>query len=274
MGVEGGGKGKAPNTFVVTSFLSLLCAFFFISLLFLLPLPFSSSFFPPLVLSFAVGGLTNQPTSQLSVISSIENETVVDELTVPSHVVLASESTRFRQTSVGAFFCSAIKDELNVDVSLLNGVVIKGGDAYKNNRMTYAQLQKELHFSTKIVVAELTLREIKEPIWYSRNCDMEGQEEGVQVRKRERDREEERKNGERQEGRRGLTGVTLERSKTVVHFSALVWNGGRAVVAAVCSLSYDFLFGLSFFLPSSHSALLWISLLPRPSFGPSSSLSL
>jgi len=122
---------------------------------------------------------------QLSVIAAMENEVVVDELMVPAQTTLNSERTRFQQTSVGAFFCSAVKDEMeDCDVCLINGASIKGGNVYENNRMTYAQLKKELPFPTKIIVAELTLQEIYEAIHYSRNCDVKDMEKGVQPQRR------------------------------------------------------------------------------------------
>jgi len=87
---------------------------------------------------------------------------------------LSSVGTRYRQTTVGAIFATAIKEELDsVDVAVINGATIKGSATYdKSGRasMSYAELKKELPFPTKIVTVPMWRSELEEAIEYSRTC--------------------------------------------------------------------------------------------------------
>lgn len=86
---------------------------------------------------------------------------------------LSSEYSRFQQTTVGAFFCSAVKSELNVDVCIINGAPIKSSKVYANGKMSYDELKSELPFPLKMIVVEMTRRQLKTAIEYSRtNIEM------------------------------------------------------------------------------------------------------
>jgi hypothetical protein len=75
---------------------------------------------------------------------------------------------------VGAFFCQAIKEELEADVAILNGAPIKGDATYPSNKMSYAELRKELPFPTKMVVVKMSRGELEEAIAYSRKYNEKG----------------------------------------------------------------------------------------------------
>ncbi|VEU38537.1 unnamed protein product [Pseudo-nitzschia multistriata] len=121
----------------------------------------------------------------MSVVQALEDEIIIDagdeysSLSLPPGVLLSSEGTRFRQTTIGGFFCQMIKEELEeCDVAMLNGAVIKGGVLYRNAKMSYAQLKKELPFPTKIVEVEMTPGEVRDAIHYSRTAVEAGTEAG------------------------------------------------------------------------------------------------
>ena len=81
---------------------------------------------------------------------------------------LSSELTRYEQTTVGALLCTAIRSELGVDVCLTNGAPIKGSKAYKDGILMYDDLRQELPFPLKIIVVEMTQKQLREAIEYSR----------------------------------------------------------------------------------------------------------
>jgi 2',3'-cyclic-nucleotide 2'-phosphodiesterase (5'-nucleotidase family) len=122
--------------------------------------------------SFVVKNIVD---SHNKVVEEMENEIIADcSSLLPPGEMLSSERTRFQQTTVGAFFCQAIKEELEVDVALVNGASIKGGSVYGNNKMSYAELRKELPFPTKMVVIEMTRAELESSIHYSRTYTEDG----------------------------------------------------------------------------------------------------
>jgi hypothetical protein len=87
---------------------------------------------------------------------------------LPPGKTLSSERSRYSQTTVGSVFCQFIKNELEVDVALINGATIKGGTLYDDNKMSYSKLKEELPFPTKFVTVEMTRMELQEAIHYSR----------------------------------------------------------------------------------------------------------
>lgn len=87
---------------------------------------------------------------------------------------LSSELSRFQQTTVGAFFCSAVKQELDVDVCVINGAPILASKTYKDGLMSYQQLTSELPFPLKIIVVEMTRKQLRDAIEYSRENIEEG----------------------------------------------------------------------------------------------------
>jgi len=119
--------------------------------------------------------------AHLSLLEEMQDEIAVqgDDM-LPPGTTLSSERTRYEQTSVGSLFCQAIKEELEVDVALMNGGSIKGNMTYDNNSMSYAQLKKELPFPTKIVTVPMTRSEVQHAIYYSRDNIEENARDNVQ----------------------------------------------------------------------------------------------
>mmetsp|Transcript_3334 Transcript_3334/g.5456 ORF Transcript_3334/g.5456 Transcript_3334/m.5456 type:complete len:450 (+) Transcript_3334:3-1352(+) len=113
--------------------------------------------------------------SHSKVVEEMENEIIADcsSMLNPGES-LSSERSRFQQTTVGGFFCQAIKEELEVDVAIINGASIKGGTVYMSNKMSYAELRKELPFPAKIVVIQMTRAELESSIHYSRTYTEDG----------------------------------------------------------------------------------------------------
>ncbi len=121
-------------------------------------------------------------SKHLRVISALESELIVDASMVPPTVLLSSKATRYQQTTMGAFFCSSIRDELEMDACIINGASIKGGADYPDNSMSFAQLKKELPFPTKIVTVEMTRRELVDSVVYSRTQPEAEEEEELERR--------------------------------------------------------------------------------------------
>ena len=113
-----------------------------------------------------------------SILFAMENEDVLhaDSLLPPGEP-LSSEGTRIRQTTLGGILCTCIKEELETDVAILNGAVIKGNTTYDKPCLTYAQIRKELPFPTKIVVVPMKRWELQAAIDYSRRCPVEADED-------------------------------------------------------------------------------------------------
>ena len=126
--------------------------------------------------SVVVGSMVKE---YMKALEDLENEAVVraDSL-LPPGKHLSSIGTRYRQTTVGGIFCTAIKDELEADVALINGATIKGNTAYAGTCMSYAALKQELPFPTKMVVVPMKRWELHEVVHYSRtrNPDVSAEE--------------------------------------------------------------------------------------------------
>jgi len=120
----------------------------------------------------------------LSALNRMEKFIVLDTKTMLSEyfldpvthriLPLSSEYTRYEQTTVGAFFCTAIKAELTTDVCIINGAPIKGNRLYNDGTMTYDQLKHELPFPLKMIVVKMTRMQLREAIQYSRKHIEEG----------------------------------------------------------------------------------------------------
>jgi 5'-nucleotidase len=95
------------------------------------------------------------------------------------HLPLSSEFTRYQQTTVGAFFCTAVKLELGADVCVINGAPIKASTTYVDGTMSYDDLRNELPFPLKMVVVEMTRGRLREAIEYSRTNVEEGKSSSV-----------------------------------------------------------------------------------------------
>lgn len=107
--------------------------------------------------------------SHLAMLTSMDNEDILNaDPFLPPGVTLSSIGSRYRQTTVGGILCMAIKEELEVDVAIINGATIKGNDEYSNSSISYAQLKKELPFPTKMVVVPMRRWQLHDAIHFSR----------------------------------------------------------------------------------------------------------
>lgn len=116
----------------------------------------------------------------MSVIKALDGEHIINSETthmLPPGTVLSSKRTRFEQTTVGSIFLQLVKEEMDADVAIVNGAVIKGGADYLDGTMTYAQLKKELPFPTKMIVAIMKRWELQDAIDYSRSSFEDGVED-------------------------------------------------------------------------------------------------
>jgi 2',3'-cyclic-nucleotide 2'-phosphodiesterase (5'-nucleotidase family) len=113
--------------------------------------------------------------SHLSALTNIKEQVILQaSRLIPPGKVLSSERSRQEQTTMGAVFCQSIKEELDVHVCLMNGAVIKGATTYPDAKLTYAQLQEELPFPTKMATVEMTRIQLQGAIRYSRMYNEEG----------------------------------------------------------------------------------------------------
>lgn len=129
--------------------------------------------------SVVVSGIVRE---RMAVLESLELEDIIHaDLLLPPGVPLSSQNSRCRQTTVGGVFCTAVKDELEVDVAILNGATIKGNTTYPKSFLSYAALKQELPFPTKFVVVPMKRWELHEAIHYSRtkNPDVTAEEEAA-----------------------------------------------------------------------------------------------
>jgi 2',3'-cyclic-nucleotide 2'-phosphodiesterase (5'-nucleotidase family) len=111
----------------------------------------------------------------MKVLAELDQEVIIHaETLLPPGTPLSSERSRYQQTTVGALLCKAIKDELGVDVAIINGATIKGDTVYENDQISYAAMKKELPFPTKIVVVTMKRWELMEAIQYSRSYSDDG----------------------------------------------------------------------------------------------------
>ncbi len=97
-----------------------------------------------------------------------------NEQSTGKHLPLSSVSTRYEQTTVGAFFCTAVKSELGADVCIINGAPIKASKVYTGGTMSYDELRNELPFPLKMVVVEMTRKQLRDAIHFSRTNVEEG----------------------------------------------------------------------------------------------------
>lgn len=113
--------------------------------------------------------------SHLSCLQNLQEQVIIDaSRLIPPGKILSSKHSRQQQTTMGAVFCQTIKDELDVDVCLLNGAAMKGASCYPNAKLTYTQLQEEIPFPTKMVTVAMTRRQLYHSIRYSRLYNEDG----------------------------------------------------------------------------------------------------
>jgi EF-hand domain pair len=88
---------------------------------------------------------------------------------LPSNVAFSSRNAKYQQTTVGAVFCTAIKEELQVDVAVLPGCALHGNvDRYDNAIMTYGQLKRELREPIRMVIVPMKRWQVQAAVAYSR----------------------------------------------------------------------------------------------------------
>ena len=117
--------------------------------------------------------------SHRSCLRNLQEQVIIDaSRLIPTGKILSSKHSRQQQTTMGAVFCQTIKDELNVDVCLLNGAAMKGASIYLNAKLTYAQLQEEIPFPTKMVTVAMKRRQLCDAIRYSRSYNEHGEKTG------------------------------------------------------------------------------------------------
>ena len=114
----------------------------------------------------------------LAALDQLEDLTVFDKNSIAcssfvdpktnEELPLSSRLTRYEQTTVGGAFCTAVKSELGADVCIINGAPIKGSKLYTDGTMSYDDLRKELPFPLKIIVVEMTHKQLREAIEHSR----------------------------------------------------------------------------------------------------------
>jgi len=125
----------------------------------------------------------------LSALDELQDFTVFDKATMLSEYFVdpvtgedlpfSSERTRYEQTTVGAFLCTAIQSELGTDHCIINGAPIKGDATYPNGTVSYDELRKELPFPLKMTVVEMTRKQLRDAIDYSRTNVEKGKSSAV-----------------------------------------------------------------------------------------------
>ncbi|MDP3505149.1 MAG: 5'-nucleotidase C-terminal domain-containing protein [Myxococcales bacterium] len=80
---------------------------------------------------------------------------------------LSSEGGRSRQTSMGTFVCSSLRDALKADAALFNGGGIRGSETHRDV-FTLGDLQNELPFDNEVVLVTLSGALLKDAVAASR----------------------------------------------------------------------------------------------------------
>lgn len=80
---------------------------------------------------------------------------------------LSSQGSRVRQTTMGTFVTSTLRDALDVDAALFNGGGLRGSEVH-TDVLTLGDLQNELPFDNEVVVAVMPGRLVREAVAYSR----------------------------------------------------------------------------------------------------------
>jgi 2',3'-cyclic-nucleotide 2'-phosphodiesterase (5'-nucleotidase family) len=98
----------------------------------------------------------NQPLRTLvdvhmAKVHAIESATLV---MLPPGQTLSSVGTRVRQTSMGTWVCSQLRDALGADVGIFNGGGIRASREYAE-RITFGDIKTELPFDNEVVVVAL-----------------------------------------------------------------------------------------------------------------------
>ncbi len=93
---------------------------------------------------------------------------------------LSSAGSRARQTSMGSFVCSCLRDALGADAAVFNGGGLRGSEVH-TDLLTLGDLQNELPFDNEIVIVELTGAVLRDAIAYSRRLAPQGDGGFLQV---------------------------------------------------------------------------------------------
>ena len=99
--------------------------------------------------------------SHMQVVKQLEGEIIVNHSSS-----LSSRNMRREQTSIGSVITSACKDELGVELVMINGGPIKGNRDYENGRVSYLELKEELPFPTKLVTVDIPGSVIEKAVAY------------------------------------------------------------------------------------------------------------
>lgn len=121
----------------------------------------------------AVRGLVNDAQA---LVERLAGGVLLPELAEP----LSSAGSRARQTSMGTFVCSWLRDALGADAALFNGGGLRGSDVH-TDVFTLGDLQNELPFDNEIVIVELTGEVVKAAVAYSRRNAPKGDGGFLQV---------------------------------------------------------------------------------------------
>ena len=99
--------------------------------------------------------------SHMQVVKQLEGEIIANHSSS-----LSSRNMRREQTSIGSVITSACKDELGVELVMINGGPIKGNRDYDDGRVSYLELKEELPFPTKLVTLDMPGSVIEKAVAY------------------------------------------------------------------------------------------------------------
>jgi len=88
--------------------------------------------------------------------------------------ILSSEGTRHWQTTMCTLLCTTCRDNMKVDVVLMNGGAIRGNKKYPEGRLTFSDIRKEFPFTTGLTVLKIPGKILSEVVQFSR------QKEGIE----------------------------------------------------------------------------------------------
>jgi len=99
----------------------------------------------------------------------------------PEKTLMSSKDIRKKQTTLGSFLCSALRDELEVDCVIFDGGNIRGDKDYQPNpehylgsrwTFTLADLEQELPWSSEMVIIVLPGLQLHRAIHFSRTAKL------------------------------------------------------------------------------------------------------
>ncbi len=102
-------------------------------------------------------------------IERLSGAVLVPKLSSP----ISSEGGRSRQTTMGTFVCSTLREALGADAALFNGGGMRGSETH-HDVFTLGDLQNELPFDNEVVLTTLSGALIKDAVAYSRRLAPRG----------------------------------------------------------------------------------------------------